>query len=566
MQEIKGNFHLLNTNGIEKEELNKMNKKKIFLRTLGFEETLISKYKLIVINISEISGHIFDKSTLKKALDAVVDLQPNLRINIDINSSPNRFFKVSNPYVDPIIIESDNPNSWEEIVSERMNMLFTYGIDESLFRFVLVHIKNTDKAFFLIELDHSISDGTSGMILLNDILNFYIKFLEDEMNACLVENYLEENHTNENSNEKEYANNYINNLDRNIKENSNKIQSLQLLPEIEKLSFPNGISANEKKKILEIKKKKEKEGIDQGNICTLKKFNTIPEESELIKGEKYFKNYALFCNGKESNFVNLKKFCKDNQFTIGALLMAACYFQIGKFLYEENLQNKDTIRISYNIDINLRKRFEEKLPNENVALLISVSELVIEFNKNIKFIDLCKIVFERLEDILKEKLFFYETEANKLILETMENSINENNDKENINIDNIKNEKNDFNINENEEYKKENQREYSIFDPNLNFSNIGAYPFKSIYKFNSKDLFKVKSLNCVGAPWAPTFSQYVFLIQSVDYMNYSFVYYGKENKKKAKEFFDGVICLIENSFKIQDSSFKEYLENKILFK
>ncbi len=85
-----------------------------------------------------------------------------------------------------------------------------------------------------------------------------------------------------------------------------------------------------------------------------------------------------------------------------------------------------------------------------------------------------------------------------------------------MNIDNTKNEKNDFNKNGNEEYKKDNKMEYSIFNPNLNFSNIGAYPFKSIYKYNSKDLFKVKSLNCVGAPWTPTISQYVFLI-SVDY-------------------------------------------------
>ncbi len=46
-------------------------------------------------------------------------------------------------------------------------------------------------------------------------------------------------------------------------------------------------------------------------------------------------------------------------------------------------------------------------------------------------------------------------------------------------------------------------------------------------------------------------------------MNYSFVYYGKENKKKAKEFFEVVIYLIENSFKIEDRSFKDYSENKI---
>ncbi len=68
------------------------------------------------------------------------------------------------------------------------------------------------------------------MILLNDILNFYIKFLEDEINSILVENYLEKNQTNQNSNEDGYTNNCINNLDKNIKENSNKIQCLQLLP------------------------------------------------------------------------------------------------------------------------------------------------------------------------------------------------------------------------------------------------------------------------------------------------------------------------------------------------
>ena len=151
-----------------------------------------------------------------------------------------------------------------------------------------------------------------------------------------------------------------------------------------------------------------------------------------------------------------------------------------------------------------------------------------------------KLVSEKLNNLLTTKEYFYEIEANRLIIE---NDLKEAVD---IKKDNL----------------SENIKVCKIAAPalgsNLNFSNIGFYPFIPIYKFNSQDLFRVKSLKCVGSPWTPTFSHYLLLVYSVDYMNYSMVYYGIDNKNYANQFFNGFIYLSENSHKLGELTLEEY--------
>lgn len=493
-----------------------MYKKQILSRDIGFTEKLLSDINAMVVNISEIEGHIFDTKLLKKSLDAAVNHQPNLRINIDSNSSNKKFYEVSNPFIDPIVIESENSESWKTLAEKRMNMHFTYGIDKSLFRFVILQIRNVRKAYFFIELDHSISDGTSGMILLNDILTFYVKFLQENVNSHMLEN------------------NYLTEY---------QINSLEFLPNLEKLAFPNGLNNDNLTKVNDIKDRVESAAKKQIKpIVKTLELNPLDNKDEFVN-EKYCKNYPLFYDGTKENFLSIKKFCKENNFTVGAMLMASLYFQLGKMTYENFFKNEEKISISINIDINLRHRLEQQLPKEHVALLICISKLEIEFNKNDSYLDLIKLVYQKLDNLLLTKDYLYEIEANKSIIEKGLQKTTE------IDKNNLLNNP------------KQNIVEAPALAANLNFSNIGYYPFNPIHKLNCQELFKVKSLKCVGSPWTPIFSHYVTLVYSVEYMNYSIVYYGKDNKDYANELFNGFTYLSENCFKFSNLKFNDYLNN-----
>ena len=80
----------------------------------------------------------------------------------------------------------------------------------------------------------------------------------------------------------------------------------------------------------------------------------------------------------------------------------------------------------------------------------------------------------------------------------------------------------------------------------INLSNIGAYPFPPIYKISGNNELKLLSFNCVGALWSPSFAAYVFLIHSVTFMSYSFVFDNeKENSESARELFKSICDLVE---------------------
>lgn len=96
---------------------------------------------------------------------------------------------------------------------------------------------------------------------------------------------------------------------------------------------------------------------------------------------------------------------------------------------------------------------------------------------------------------------------------------------------------------------------------NLNFSNIGPYPFNPVYKLKDGEI-TLEKLNIAGAPWCPLFTGYVFLIHSVKYLSYSFVYDElSENEEMPKLLFPNIVKLVEQSFDLEKFTLSDYIKN-----
>jgi NRPS condensation-like uncharacterized protein len=448
-------------------------------RQIGHLERVILKTRASVTTIAEITGHDFNLILLKQALDAVVNLQPILRINADESTQPIQVKEVDNPYVNPILIESDDPNEWKKVANVMMNERLPNNLTSNLFKFEILKINNDPNrtTYFYIQLSHAFSDGISGMILMNNILSFYTKFSGGEA------------------------------LDFN---------PVEFLDNLEELVFPSGKNEDDIALINQKIEKLTKENKPDLSIvkpCLSAENNT---------------HFAILQDGTEENFQRLRNFCKQNGLTVGNVIIAAYYFATGKIGYEY-LKEHDVFNLPVTFDINLRDRLDAKLGKNHVALLISVNKIYMEFNKSTTFLELCKKINKNMNDYLEKRLFLYEMEADRILYEMSTNSNS-----------------------------AEEETIPSFFAADLNLSSIGPYPFNPIYKLNEGEI-KLKSFKCIGSPWSPKVSQYILLIHSVSYMNYSMVYSSEDNTEYAERYMRSIIDLIENSSSLKDMTFDEYL-------
>jgi NRPS condensation-like uncharacterized protein len=268
----------------------------ILSREVGIIENLFLEDENLVTTIAEVTGHNFKMEILKRALDATVDLQPNLRVNIDqpiddTSTQPLKFIEVNNPYIEPILYESEDQDEWKELAFKLMNDKLEYNLNSILFKFSILKIKNDKlkKYYFYIQMSHGISDGMSGMIVVNNILNFYSAFSRGE-----------------------------------------KIEkkSLEFKPNLEKIIFKDGLK-------------------EQDEVTINEKINHYIKNRNLVKrnfvrpSKSNEENlcYPLFYDGSKENFKKIRNFCKQEGVTIGSLLIAAIYFSTAKIEYQ-NLENQ----------------------------------------------------------------------------------------------------------------------------------------------------------------------------------------------------------------------------------
>lgn len=450
---------------------------KRFCRELSYMERSCLEDRNTVCTIAELEGHEFDCTLLKKALDRTVDLQPNLRIGPYLNEDPPMFKEVKNPYIDIIYKETDNIDDWKSYASIIINDRLPVEPEKTLFRFTIFKIlNNPDKKFyFFLEMNHANSDGTSGMILLHNILSYYSNYLGGE--EC-------------------------------------NFKQLEPLPSSDRFCFPNGLTTTDKSIIDEIQNKRK---LDKSEKVTLLNPCEIRNQENL--------HYCILEDGNKENFLKIKNFCKENNITVGNMIFAAYYFATAKFGYEKLKQiDSNNFEVTVDVDVNLRDRTDIKLGYNHIALFISINEIKVKFTKQTKFLELCKIVKEKMAEFFKNKSFIYENKSNPGL--------------KNKNLDCVINQQ--------------------FIPGDLNISNIGAYPFNNVYKL-SDGTIKLNGLKCIGSPWTPFFSNYVLLIHSVTFLNYSFVYSDERNTEFVKDYLKSIIYLIENCYQFESLTFDEYL-------
>ena len=449
-------------------------------RELGGLEKYCIRTRNVVVTIAEITGHNFDMQILKQALDAVVDLQPNLRINVDERDEPLKFKEVENPYIDPILIESDDAEEWKKVAFESVNDRLPINMESTLFKLEVLKLKNNpiNKTYFFIKMNHANSDGTSGMIALNNILSYYSKFAGGEVR---------------------------------------EFNKVELLPNLEKLIFPSGVSQDDSIAINNI--------LDE-LIADKRKKPTLVKPCEIENEENI--HHALFEDGTEENFKKMRQFCKKEGVTVGNIIMAAYYFATAKNGYE-HLKDENTFNLPLLIDVNLRDRLGRHLKKDHIALVISQNKIFMDFERETTFGDLIKKVNKKMITFFENRTFIHDIEVDRIV--------NENVAKKNPVYDGVVS---------------------PYFEADLNLSNIGAYPFNPKYKLKDGEI-EVKSLKCIGSPWCPEIGHYVFLIHSVSYMNYSIVFCDSKNKEFAKGYMNSIIHLIENCHTLEKITFEEFL-------
>ena len=57
---------------------------------------------------------------------------------------------------------------------------------------------------------------------------------------------------------------------------------------------------------------------------------------------------------------------------------------------------------------------------------------------------------------------------------------------------------------------------------NINFSNIGKYPYPSTLP-TSKGTIEIEKMYCVGNKWVPLFGCFIILIEAVKTLNFSLI-------------------------------------------
>ena len=172
---------------------------------------------------------------------------------------------------------------------------------------------------------------------------------------------------------------------------------------------------------------------------------------------------------------------------------------------------------SFDLDVNLRKRYPGlDLGNDHVGLHIGMMQLALSITPTTTFWGFCHLVFSQLHRRLSDGEHFLYHTANRVF---------------------------DWG---NEEYTARVARNHGHAN-DLNFSNIGPYPFPPEYGADTR----VTRCYCVGSRWCPFFGGYVFLIHSLTELNYSFVY-EVGNEVTATKLFAEITKLVECAATLPD--------------
>ena len=267
------------------------------------------------------------------------------------------------------IVTMSNDDDWKPIIQEDANIGFDLESNSPYWKVVLLRGPTID--VLLVKYHHCIADGTSGYILIDDIMKAAFGGSNDSTDDYVV----------------------------------NSDDPLPMLPPIEDMCFPNGYSEDDEEFI-------------QGALgeAREKQLQWIPSLEYSPNPPKGNKHSILYRDGTEQNLKALLLKCRSLGVTIGSVLGAATFFTGVKMKNKDNNKAGETGEYSFDfdMDVNLRKRLPNiNLGSDHIGAHIGMMSFNLNLTKDTKFWDFVAQFKNAIEVGLKEKQPFHYFEVNR---------------------------------------------------------------------------------------------------------------------------------------------------------
>ncbi|MEM7712399.1 MAG: condensation domain-containing protein [Cyanobacteria bacterium P01_A01_bin.68] len=310
----------------------------LYKRKLGLIENLFHIIHelggMIDVNVARVEGKV-SANILQQALNCLQKLYPMLQVHI-VKLADGAYFQSENTTEIPLrVIGKQDENQWLEIAEEELHQKFS--IDSSpLCRVILLRSAIDDgTSEIFVTFHHAITDGTSCMNFINNLLSYYQKIAAGE----------------------------------NIEE----FTSIELLPPLEEMVNRSLINQNNLEKS---EQKSVQESLNPQLI--------IEKEAPPSQRRTHLVN-RIFSKDMTRR---LKERCKQEQTTVHGGLCAAMLLGTAKIAF--NNDNNKSLSLSCGSNVSLRKSCQPEVNSESIGCFISIVEEIHTIKENNEFWDLAR--------------------------------------------------------------------------------------------------------------------------------------------------------------------------------
>lgn len=339
---------------------------------------------LNVVTVSRIKG-VLDNHTARQALNLLQSRHPRLSSCI-VGSLDNLRFKTKTACEIPLIfLESHYSELWEEAVLHELNQ----GLEahDSLIRVTLVSQQRTNDLFFITTIHHAISDGFSSIQLHSDFLSYCERIISGEKDIVLL--------------------------------------CLPAIAPAEEL-LPKTYQSLKSKLIARM-------------LMLMLKLAMRIIKPQALKFEQNVDISQRKCcwtsrRLDQENTANLVHQCRQHQTTVQGALLAAMLLIVARKIRSETQNGIPILWRSY---VDLRKRLEPAISNENLGLLASAVGNITTLYANTSFWELAKDLRKNIEEKLLSGDHFHSVWAARNFVEYLLCNADEQNFTDGVSLTNV---------------------------------------------------------------------------------------------------------------------------------
>jgi len=319
-----------------------------------------------VVTVCYITGPLSEE-IVRQALDLIQHRHPRLNSRI-VGELDSLRFEGGGIKIPLRVVNKLHSEQWKEVALQELNQKIES--DKSLMRAVLVQIKNENNANYLITtIHHAISDGSSCIQLHAEILTYCQKIASGEP--------------------------------------INQVTSLPPLPPLQEL-LPESMQGSR--------------GVLNASLFLLRAwFKQIWHQPETLGFEKYVPIELRRCGMVHRKLsqeltADLIGVCRKEKTTVQGALCAAMMFEVARKISDGKRTN---VCVNCRSAINLHKRFNPVISDENMGVLASSFISFHTLRTNTSFWDLARDVRQQLETGLESDDIFSPVLISKKVFESL---------------------------------------------------------------------------------------------------------------------------------------------------